>query len=516
MALKTLVIGNGSCAFDIVDNLLSKNVEVIIATRDNSLHQKFSEIMGQNITEIHTETTIHSCTGAIGNFTISMKNNNKSIIRIVDCIVIAEDSFRKTLFASYGLSPSTKTISLSDLDNPENYKNIADENKSFVLLKGLKFESNPVISKEVMDSSIKLASHGQSKIYILTKNLKVAGNRLEALYRKAKKAGIIFIKFTDSEPEFFQGEDGKTCIEFTDEVTKKNFSLTPDITVVDESIVPSDYLETLAKTFGLNIDCSGFLQSDNVHRLPAYTNRKGIFVAGPSRGISSPEDYKAEAGTAAIAVLNNSDKNNYDIKDKAYINKGGCVRCLTCYRICPHKTISLNSTLSVMPEGCEGCGLCTAECPKNAITIENLDHKFLIPDDKIQNADSASKPRITAFCCSRSAAEAYKLAVSIGLTLPEGLKIVEVPCAGSISLTHILNSLKNSTGGTIILTCHEGNCFSEKGNVFAHNRAKSVSKMISDAGYKKERLMTYTIASNMGKEFSNILNDFEKNIIDLE
>jgi len=39
--------------------------------------------------------------------------------------------------------------------------------------------------------------------------------------------------------------------------------------------------------------------------------------------------------------------------------------------------------------------------------------------------------------------------------------------------------------------------------------------MVSDTGYKKERLMTDTIASNMGKEFSNILNGFEKNIIDL-
>jgi len=454
LALKTLVIGNGSCAFEIVDNLLSKNVEVIIATRDNSLHQNFSEvfsdIIDQNNTEIHTETTIHSCSGSIGNFTISMKNNNSSIIRIVDSIVIAEDSFRTTLFTSYGLSPSDKTISLSDLDNPENYKNIADEYKSFVLLNGLKSESNPVISKEVMDTSIKLASHGQSKVYILTKNLKVAGKRLEALYREAKKAGVIFIKFTDSEPEFFHDEDGKTFIEFTDEITKKNLNLTPDIIVADESIIPSDYLETLAKTFGLNIDCSGFLQSDNVHRLPAYTNRKGVFVAGSSRGITSAEDQTIEASNAAIAVLNSADKNNYDLKDKACINKGGCVRCLTCYRICPHKAISLNSTLSVMPEGCEGCGLCTAECPKNAITIENLDHKFFIPVDKIQNADNALKPRITAFCCSRGAAEAYKVAVSIGLTLPEGLKIVEVPCAGSISTTHILNSINNSTDATII------------------------------------------------------------------
>ncbi len=129
MALKTLVIGNGSCAFEIVDSLLSKSVEVVIATRENSLHQKFSEIKDQIITEIHTETTIHSCTGSIGNFTISMKNNNNIIIRTVDSIVIAEESFRKTFFDSYGLSPSTKTISLSDLENKENYKNITDENK---------------------------------------------------------------------------------------------------------------------------------------------------------------------------------------------------------------------------------------------------------------------------------------------------------------------------------------------------------------------------------------------------
>ena len=78
--------------------------------------------------------------------------------------------------------------------------------KKVVFLTGLVKESTPVIAKEVMLSSLVLQKDHNVQTYILTKNLKVAGDGLESLYRETKEAGTIYIKFTDASPDIHQKE----------------------------------------------------------------------------------------------------------------------------------------------------------------------------------------------------------------------------------------------------------------------------------------------------------------------
>jgi len=171
-----------------------------------------------------------------------------------------------------------------------------------------------------------------------------------------------------TRPRIDQAQDGPVTILFTDEVSGRMVRLHSDVTVVDETVVPSEELQRLSRILDLGTDAAGFLQTANVHRWPVFTNRRGILAAGPARAVLMPEEIKADAAAAAGAVLGVT-RESESAQNKAVIQSAKCVRCLTCYRLCPHRSIQKAGRITVAPEACEGCGICAAECPRGAITL---------------------------------------------------------------------------------------------------------------------------------------------------
>jgi heterodisulfide reductase subunit A-like polyferredoxin/coenzyme F420-reducing hydrogenase delta subunit len=517
-----MIIGGGSCAQGIALDLLEKGIEVSVVSRDGDTGFSLPDFAEDTPVEVLTRTRLLACRGAVGNFTVSMDREGKVIERIVSNIVIAEQYSRAPNFGLYGLTSSDHVISLSQFNNfinePQQHNDLVNKGNDIVFLAGLLREGDPVIAKEIMSLSFDLQSRFKKQVYILTGNLKAAGDGLEALYRKTRDVGVVYAKFSDSLPSISQGEDKRAGIEFYDEITGKQFRLVPDIAVVDELIVPSKYLPELAKVLKLDRDFAGFIQSDNVRRIPVYTNRKGIMAAGPSRIVQAHYDHDIDAANAGLSIFGLVKGNAPAPENRAEIDRGRCVRCLTCYRLCPFMAIRLDAKPVVVPEACEGCGICTAECPMTTISIKGLSGpeisgKIVRPDGV--DGEKAFIPFIVAFCCSRSASMAKEEALSNNLNIPEGLVIIDVPCAGGISLDHILLALKKGADGIMIITCHEGNCHSEKGNVYARRRAERALELFNQMGLERQRLVIKTIAANMAREFSELTMEFEKQIIGL-
>jgi quinone-modifying oxidoreductase subunit QmoB len=514
---KTLILGNGPCAGAVADNLLTAGAKIIIATKDDTC--SFSGSTDTGALQIRTQVRFISCKGSVGNFRIHAMQNNKPVTLDVGRIIIAEEDQRTSNFSLYGLNASSKVITLSQmkkiLHGSSSEKDVLSEVKKVAFLTGLVRESTPVIAKEVMLSSLFLQKDFNIKTYILTKNLKVAGDGLESLYQETKNAGTIYIKFTDAVPGIRQREEDPIQIEFFDEITSKNFRLTPDMTVVDETIGPSRYATGLAKILHIENDVDGFAQADNVHRFSVLTNRKGIMVAGPSRSISADDDQRIDAENAALEVMGLTIRKTELNAEKAQVHEGQCIRCLTCYRLCPYHAITLNTRVAVVPDACERCGICAAHCPRDAVRIADLEPEViseLIGTGSGMNVQKNFVPFIVAFCCRRSAAQAGDLAIYMGYRLPKGLRVVEVPCAGALSYDHIFAALENNADGVMILTCHKGNCHSEQGNIYADQTVEQIREMFSRIGFEKERLLIQTLASNMGAEFARIADCFEKTV----
>ncbi len=522
MAGNTCIFGSGPCARHVARELLFAGIDLIIATREEE-KEDFSSFFGDKTPgrasmELFTKTVLDSCHRQNGCYELVLVKNGQKSLRSVSSVVIAESEVRTPNFALYGLTPASNVLHLSRLietDVIAFYKQVNPNTKTVVFLTGLVKESNPVIFREIMELCLRLQTDANLRIYVITNNLKVSAEGLEDLHRKTKEAGVSVIKLTDTEPEILQAENSEVRITYMDEILGQPFMLRPDLVVVDETIEPSAYTQKLVKIFRLESDLNRFPQADNVHRLTVSTNRKGIFVAGPSRSIQGADDQILDAKNAAAAVLSMDTEDSRDFENEARIDTGLCVRCLTCYRICPFRAVDLNHRPSVLPDACQRCGICVAECPKGAIRLPGLSSEEIAAQIGVCAPAKTFVPSIVAFCCSRSGAEARKLAVCTGCVLPPGLTVIEVPCAGCISPDYLLSAFKNGVDGVLVLTCHEGNCHSEQGNVYARRRVELLTGLFSQIGFGKKRLMTRTLASNMGTAFADVANDFEKTLLAL-
>jgi coenzyme F420-reducing hydrogenase delta subunit/Pyruvate/2-oxoacid:ferredoxin oxidoreductase delta subunit len=522
---KTLLIGSGACARHIADEILAREPGLIVASTGNGFgvrtNSKPVDKAGQR-DHVYSHTKVQSCQGAVGDFRVILDCSGQRRIAAVEHIIIAEDEQRLPCFSDYGLSPSEHIVALSQLEDQLDENSTQDylsaAIKTVVFLVGLVSESNPYAFERVMQSCLRLQALRRHKIYVLTENLKVAANGLEKLYRETRDAGVIYIKFTRTRPDITQVADSRVTLEFTDEVTGDQLILPADLTIVDEKLMPTDYTVDLVRIFEIENDLNGFAQDDNVHRLPVLTNRKGILVAGSTRSVLSPSEQLTDADNAVLSVRELERQSADPVTSRAQIENGKCVRCLTCYRLCPYRAVQVNTRVSVAPAACEGCGICLAECPRGAISFAEEDTQpgGVVPAaGGILPGKSTFTPLITAFCCSRSAARAAELSVCLGISLPRGLQMVEVPCGGSVSMSQILAVLNAGADGVIMLTCHEGNCHSTRGAGLVQQRVDQISALFESIGLQSRRLVKKSLASNMGAEFAKYLTDFEKQLLEM-
>jgi len=237
------------------------------------------------------------------------------------------------------------------------------------------------------------------------------------------------------------------------------------------------------------------------------TNRRGIFAAGTARSAMGPREAAVDALNAAGAVICLSAE-PAAVAPRAEIDTGACIKCLTCHRLCPYRSVEKAERMRVATDACQGCGICAAECPRGAISLGAF--SAALPD-QIRNAAEASgpgAPAIAAFCCTRSAARAAEQARSLNAPVPTGLKVIEVPCAGGIAVRHILAAFGAGADGVLVLTCHQGNCHSEKGNVYARQRTQLLAERMAAMGLNPARLAIHTLAANMDREFTDIVGRF--------
>lgn len=519
---KTLVIGTGDTALQVARHLAAAGVAVITADGRPGIPGATPEPLSSTGTagiEVLSAARLERCEGFIGAFQVVLSANGQKMRHDVGSIIVAEAARRLANHTALGLKASASVQSLSDfrrrLADAPDPKFAALDGRTVVFLNGLAQESTPVIAEEIMQTALELQNLPDVRTYVLTANLKVAGQGLEALYHRTKEAGVLFIKFSANRPQIDQTEDGRVTIIFADEVSGLTIRLHPDVTVVDETIVPSEELQRFSRILDIDIDEDGFLQTENVHRWPVFTNRRGILAAGPARAVLLPDEAKADAAAAAAAVLGPT----YESKAApitARIQFGKCIRCLTCYRLCPYRSIQKAERITVAPEACEGCGICAAECPRSAITMGESGHPFELQLGQITAPAATADFWFPAFCCSRSAARAAELAANLNLKLPSGLKVVEVPCAGALSVRHILTALTGGAAGVLVLSCHPDNCHSERGNLLVRQRIALIGDQLGRMGENPERLQGYSLAANMPREFADTVRCFEQNLRQLK
>ena len=215
------------------------------------------------------------------------------------------------------------------------------------------------------------------KIYILYRDIRTYGEK-EYLYRKARLAGILFIRFSlDQKPQVMSEEKGLR-IRVMDRILDRYVVLRADLLALASAIVPYRD-EGLAQLFKVPMNEDGFFMEAHAKLGPSEFAVDGIFLCGMAHYPKSIDESIAQALSASSRAITLLSRGSIRMSGTiAIVNPLSCSGCGVCIEICPYSAIDfiedgrLAGIAEVNPVLCKGCGLCVASCRSGAINLKGF------------------------------------------------------------------------------------------------------------------------------------------------
>lgn len=471
-------------------------------TPGEELHRLSVQAQSHPAIRLLPQARILGVQGSAGNFQVRIETPQGVLEETVGAMILAPELCLEPGEAT-GAPAHPRVLTQTRLEEilaaPEGVEDLFGVGASPLRVAFLGGDSHPLSLSRTLDAATKLLLRDNCRGLLLVRNAKVGAPELEADLEEAAASGLIVVKLPQLPA--LSLENDRPRLIFFDPVMHEEESFLCDLVLLDEVYAPGADNAALAELLGLFPGPRGFLQGDNVRNLAVITNRRGIYVAGPGRAAMGLDLALAEADAAVSEVQRLLGRGTATApKGRAVIDRGRCVLCLTCHRLCPHGAVSWDNRAFINELACQGCGVCASQCPNEAIQIYNFTDDQVVA--ALETVDPRLTPKIMAFLCQNSAWEAYHTALKMQQTvLPLGFTPLRMPCAGKIDIDYLLKAFTHGADGVLVLGCHPDNCKSQQGNEHALWRVERAQVMLQEAGVDPRRLVFRTLAANAPWDF---------------
>lgn len=253
---------------------------------------------------------------------------------------------------------------------------------------GSRDESHRYCSRTCCAESVKNAlavkkRNPKTEVFILFRDLRTYGF-MEHYYRKAREAGVVFIRFPDDRPPEVTREElpsGRLAVTVEDAATGETIRLSPDLVVLAAATVPSEGAGALGTMLKVPLNEDGFFMETHAKLAPMDLPSQGVFLCGGAHSpkFATESIYQAQGAVArAMNIL--SQKNLMVGGVVAAVDQEKCAACLTCVRVCPFNVPKINreGVAEIEAVACQGCGTCAGECPAKAIQLQHYKDQQLL------------------------------------------------------------------------------------------------------------------------------------------
>ncbi len=262
-----------------------------------------------------------------------------------------------------------------------------EENRTVVFLQcvGSRIPERPYCSKVCCTQSIKnalalKAVNPSARILIVYRDMRPYGLR-EDLYRKAREAGIVFVRYRSEEGFHVNMEAGRLQAAFTDTGLNRRMVVRPDLLVLASAMVPQNQTK-LAQLYKISQNDDGFFAEAHVKLRPVDFSTEGIFVCGLAHGPKPMDESIVQAQAAAARASTLLAAERIPVSGTvASVDSDLCSMCGVCASICPYSAPAKDEKtgkMQVQATLCKGCGLCTASCRSGAIRLAGFDNTQIL------------------------------------------------------------------------------------------------------------------------------------------
>ncbi len=350
------------------------------------LNTLISEMGNDENVNIHLNATIDKVDGFVGNFktTLTTDGQEEELEHGVVIIATGGSALEPDEY-HYGDDP--RIVTSLELDrrliaNDPSLKNI--DTAVFIQCVGSREPHRPYCSRVCCTHSVDNAltlkrMKPDMDVFVLCRDVRTYGER-ERIYKEAREAGVIFIRFSlDDKPQVELG-DGKVVVKVTDHILGRPIELEADLLTLATAILPNKD-EQLAAFLKVPLNADGFFVERHAKLGPSEFATDGVFLCGLAHYPKPIDEAIAQAQAAASrAVTLLARKSIFTSGAVARTDPFMCSRCGVCVSICPYSAPIFTESgpqagkAEINPVLCKGCGLCVASCRSGAIHLKGFDN----------------------------------------------------------------------------------------------------------------------------------------------
>jgi heterodisulfide reductase subunit A len=216
---------------------------------------------------------------------------------------------------------------------------------------------------------------------VLYRDMRCVSPGTEEMYRRARGAGVLFIRVPDENSPRVTGSARRAArVLARDLMLGRNIEVPAELVILAVGLVPDpEVVPRLRDILKIPVGADGFLLERHPELAPVETVIDGVYVCGSVVGAKAISDALAEAGAAAGKAAQAMARRSLALSPEvAEVDPQRCRGCGTCLDICEFNAPTLVSGALGVPvaainqASCKGCGTCVAWCPSGAITARHF------------------------------------------------------------------------------------------------------------------------------------------------
>jgi len=371
--------------------------------------------------------------------------------------------------------------------------------------------SNVCCMNTIKDALLIKEHWPDTKIYAYYVDIRAFGKGFEALYQRARKEGVLFVRGLPTEVV----ENKKTHdLWLTGENTLLHevYKTKVGMVILSTGLQPRQDSDSVQRLCVLSRTPDGFFMEAHPKLRPVDAPTGGVFLAGCAE---SPKDIKdsvtqASAAAARAGILMAKGKVTLEaITSKLASDK--CTGCQLCAKVCPYNAIMPvpeRRKVELIEAACSGCGTCSAECPFDAITMRHFTDTQIFAQVDAATEVNADK-KIVAFCCNWCSYAGADFAGVSRMQYPTNVRIIRTMCSGRVAQKFVEHAFARGAAAVLVAGCHIGDCHYINANHQTKKRVERLWQKMERLSLDKNRLQLAWISAAEGERFASRIKEMQ-------